>query len=191
MRTASSFRLAALLLFISPLAALACSCVLKKPFSEKLPERANRSVAVLTAEVIRFDPVVVAPKSQTESSSRQSSACGFAVEVGKTYLVEAEFRPLNEPRWMVSSCSRTAQIGTATTDGNIRILHLWKAGNRLPGWITGRMFAYQDGSFQFSNLQSIVYILTADIPGTRNQVTIDLREQWSAGPVIFVGAPPQ
>jgi len=46
-----------------------------------------------------------------------------------------------------------------------------------------------DGVFQFANLKPGTYTLTADIPGTRNRLTVDLRDEWSASPIFYIGFP--
>jgi len=173
-------------------------------------EQINRKVVFRILETFS-GPEITATEMWTHS---QSTACGYQFTVGTNYLVEAQLWPPNQPRWAIAKCSRTAELGTSSTNEEVGILQLWKAEKRPPAWIRGRMFGYNetsqiagvrlqltdgkvtrfaqsgaDGVFYFGGLSSGVYTLTADMPGPRNRVTVDLREQWSAGPVFYVGFP--
>lgn len=174
-RVSSTVILPALLFALSAIPSPACSCVSAKPFSEKPPNPADRTFAVFTAEVIRFDSALQRPLASAERdrggtdnrasrspassypdlsrrvllrvmesfsgpdaipnevwTHEQSSACGFEFVVGKKYLIETQFFPPNQPRWVVTKCSRTAELGTGTADESVRVLQFWKSGMRPP-----------------------------------------------------------
>ncbi len=114
------------LVFISPRAALACSCQLSpKPLKTQVKQAFGASAAIFSGEVLDIsrDPnsegrllvkikVTENWKGKTAaevliSTEEQSSMCGYTFEVGNTYLIYAYGS--NAAGLSTTNCSRTAR----------------------------------------------------------------------------------
>ena len=137
-------------------------------------------------------------------------ACGFDFSEGGTYLIEA-YRRAGSDSWQVTSCSRTHPVKTA--DEDLKVLRAWKAGQRLPGRISGQIIdrrrtpgigpAFQvrllgskqvlevtsdsRGQFEFENLDAGVYQVQVVQPAVFSRPA-DLTRAWCA--MVFVTLSP-
>jgi hypothetical protein len=135
-------------------------------------------------------------------------ACGLDFAEGETYLVEAYRRPGSDT-WQVTSCSRTRPVEKAADD--LKVLRAWKAGQRLPGRISGQIIdrrtppagtAFQvrllggqqilettsdsRGQFGFENLDAGVYQVEVVQPMVFSRPA-DLTRAWCALVIVPMG----
>jgi hypothetical protein len=135
-------------------------------------------------------------------------ACGFDFAEGGTYVVEA-YRRAGSDTWQVTSCSRTRPVEKAAED--LKVLRAWKAGQRLPGQISGQIIdrrtppagaAFQvrllggkqilestsdrRGQFGFENLDAGVYQVQVVQPVIFSRPA-DLSRAWCALVIVTLG----
>jgi hypothetical protein len=138
----------------------------------------------------------------------EGATCGFDFAKGGTYLVEAYKHPGSDT-WRVSLCSRTRLLSEATE--NEKVLRAWKAGQRLPGRISGQILdrrsppagtAFQvrllggkqilettsdlRGQFVFENLDAGIYQAQVVQPMVFSRPA-DLTRAWCAQVIIPLG----
>jgi hypothetical protein len=137
----------------------------------------------------------------------EGPACGYDFVEGEAYLIEA-YKVPGSDTWEVSSCSRTRRLDQASQD--LEVLRAWKAGQRLPGHISGQIINRStspnasnfqlrllgggqaiettsdiNGQFRFENLEPRVY--QVQLVQSAVSRPADLTRAWCAMVIIPFG----